>query len=297
MSQGYMPKSTKGSRHPQQSHNTVSQAPCYHLRYPSNCSLYVDSSLAALHTAAQERRQQAVRPGTRKNLKACQTLFLQFCIHYCISVNHPTVDDVGAFTELLLEAGRLVPTVKNYCTAIKSLYIHWDNQVVVSAFDSPTWRMMLRGISLSVGPTADRRTAVEMEVLKAMIRICDTDKSLLPLKVALLFGYFGYLRISNMAPPTMDQFDAGRHTSWADVTPSNHGIMVALKWTKSLQTQKGSLRRGGATYSFTKGVPLLFIKQPGTWKSAAVEDYLIKTPLFSTPVTQTFVKTLANNYK
>ena len=331
-----------------------------------------DPALAALHTAALERRQQAVRPGTRKNLRACQTLFLQFCLQYGVDVESPTVDEVGALVELLLESWRSVPTVKNYCTAIKSLYVQWNNQNVVSTFESPTWRMMLRGITLSIGPSADRRTAVELEDLKAMIGVCNTDVSLLPLKVALLLGYSGYLRISNLAPPTMDQFDATRHTSWADVTPSKHGIMIALKWTKSLQAQKGttpvpipalkgsplcplqaweeytnalpgieptpntplllttspipgriisvsvlramfsrtageagleskgytphSLRRGGATYSFTKGVPLQFIKQHGTWKSSAVEDYLIKTPLFTTPVAQTFINTLTNQY-
>ena len=173
------------------------------------------------------------------------------------------MDDVGALAELLLESGRSVPTVKNYCTAIKSLYVQWNNQNVVRAFESPTWRMMLRGITLSIGLSADRRTVVELEDLKAMIGICNTDVSLQPLKVALLFRFFGYLRISNLAPPTMDQFDATRHTSWAD--------------------------------SFTKGVPLQIIKQHGTWKSSAVEDYLIKTPLFTTPVAQTFINTLTNH--
>ena len=149
---------------------------------------YVQIHLWLLYTRLPKRGDNNRSDQGQGKTRACQTLLLQFCIHYDISVNYPTVHDVGAFAELLLEAGRSVPTVKNYCTAIKSLYIHWDNQVVVSAFDSPTWRMMLRGISLSVGPTADRRTAVEMEDLKAMIRICDTDNSLLPLKVALLFG-------------------------------------------------------------------------------------------------------------
>ena len=57
-----------------------------------------------------------------------------------------------------------------------------------------------------------------------------------------------------------------------------------------------SLRTGGAKYSFTKGVPLQFIKQHGTWKSLEVEDYLIKTPLFTTQVAQRFVNTLTNHY-
>ena len=60
--------------------------------------------------------------------------------------------------------------------------------------------------------------------------------------MALVFGFLGYLRISNLAPPpppTAKCLDPARHSSWLDVKPSKEGILLDLKWTKALQTQRG----------------------------------------------------------
>ena len=39
-----------------------------------------------------------------------------------------------------------------------------------------------------------------------------------------------------------------------------------------------SMRRGGATYCFSKGIPLAHIMAHGTWRSAAFERYLLQAP-------------------
>jgi hypothetical protein len=55
------------------------------------------------------------------------------------------------------------------------------------------------------------------------------------LKVAFLFAFFGFLRQSNLAPPTSGSFDRPRHTRRADVSVHASGIIVTLRWTKTLQ--------------------------------------------------------------
>ena len=83
------------------------------------------------------------------------------------------------------------------------------------------------------------RSAITLEDLTRLVAVCNTDPSLVPLRVALVFGFLGYLRISNMTPPTAQSFDPTRHTSWADVRPCEQGLLLDLKWTKTLQTQHG----------------------------------------------------------
>ena len=55
-----------------------------------------------------------------------------------------------------------------------------------------------------------------------------------------------------------------------------------------------SLRLGGATFSYHAGVDLQQIKHHGTWKSQAVENYLLGQGAFSTPVSKSFQKLLTN---
>ena len=49
-----------------------------------------------------------------------------------------------------------------------------------------------------------------------------------------------------------------------------------------------SLRRGGVTSSFLAGVPMAHIKTHGTWRSSAVEGYLLQAPRFDTQVANDF---------
>ena len=108
---------------------------------------------------------------------------------------------------------------------------------VVKDVASPAWTLTLRAISYSAGPQPDHRSAVTKEDLIRLVAVCNTDPSLVPLRVALVFGFLGYLRISNMAPPTAQSFDATRYSSWAYVRPCKQGLLLDLKWTKTLQAQ------------------------------------------------------------
>ena len=84
-----------------------------------------------------------------------------------------------------------------------------------------------------------RRSAMSLGELEHMVKFCSLDGSLLVIKLALIFGFFAYLCLSILVPETVVGFDRSRHTSWCDVVPSKHGVMIYLKWTKTLQSQKG----------------------------------------------------------
>ena len=297
-----------------------------------------------------------------------QVVYLQFTLIFHIDWRVPIIDDVGAFVELLVRSNKTLGTIKNYISAIRSLYYQLGSVNILEWLALPVWGIMSRGLANTVRQTTDRRSAMSLDELERMVEFCSSDESLLVLKLALVIGFFGYLRLSNLAPETVVGFDKSRHTSWHDVRPSKHGVMIYLRWTKTLQSQKGctpvplpclnnslvcpvrvwneysqvfpghvgsavtplllstglprgrvvsasqlramfyrvttaldlghrrltphSMRRGGATYSFAAGVPIQYIKAHGTWRSAAVERYLLQTPRFDTPVALSF-KTLA----
>ena len=199
--------------------------------------MLLGSPLKALREAARLRRKEGYRPGSQKNLISCQTL-IQFAMVYEVDLQAPTLDDFGAFAELLLISGRSPATVKNYLSAVKLLFQEWKVPSVVRDLSSPVWSLTLRAIAYSAGPQPDHRSAVTKEDLIKLVAICDMDPSLVLFRVALGFGFLGYLKISNLAPPTAQSFDPARH-SWVDVRPSKQGLLIDLKWTKTLQTQRG----------------------------------------------------------
>ena len=146
------------------------------------------SRLGRLTKAASLRRRHRCRPGTRKNWNACQSVYLQFCLFYHINWRAPALDDVGAFLELLVESDRSLATICNYVSAIKAFYFEWLAAEVGPLFQTPGWVAMIKGLNNTVMPKEDTRTAVVWEQLEAMVRVCNGDRALLPLKVGLIFG-------------------------------------------------------------------------------------------------------------
>ena len=156
--------------------------------------------ITAVREAARLRRKEGYRPGSRKNLLSCQTLFIQFALVYEVVLQTPRLDDFGTFAELLLISGRSPAMVKNYLSAVTLFFQEWQVPSVVRDLSSPAWTLIFRAIAYSAGPQPDHRLA--KEGLIKPVAICDTDPSLVTLKVAPAFGFLGYLGIPNLAPPT-----------------------------------------------------------------------------------------------
>lgn len=55
------------------------------------------------------------------------------------------------------------------------------------------------------------------------------------IKCALLFGFFGFLRQSNLAPKSTAAFNPRYNTCRGDVFEHPQGLAVLVKWTKTLQ--------------------------------------------------------------
>ena len=130
---------------------------------------FVDTGAGPLYEAARSRRLQAHRPGTRKNFATYHRLFVQFCLVTGIPVLDPSVHDLAAFAEFLVQAGLAPSTIQNYLSAIKSLYLSWELPAVISAFNSYAWSLTVKAISLSVRPPLDSRTAVTLPHLQALV--------------------------------------------------------------------------------------------------------------------------------
>ena len=157
-----------------------------------------------------------------------------------IPFSDPSVDDFGAYAEWLIQEGLAPPTIKNHLSAIKNLYLLWDFPKVVQIFDSHGWALTLRALKFANRLTYDDKSSLTLPHLLALVRICDINCSLWPLRVALIFGYMGFLRVSNLAPNTAQEFDRTRHTTWSDIWASESGVLVFLKWTKTMQAAGSS---------------------------------------------------------
>ena len=172
------------------------------------------------------------------NHRSAQKLFLQFTMVFEMATDSLDAEDFAAYAEWLLRGGLSTQTVRNHFGAIKSLYSWVDNQGIVSILESADWKMSICGMINTVRPSYNIKSAMTPEDLIAMMEAASSEEDMVPLMVALTFGFLGYLRISNLAPPTADQFDITRHTSIGDIHLRNEGLLLSLKWSKSRQNHR-----------------------------------------------------------
>ena len=158
-----------------------------------------------------------------------------------VNPDEPSCDQLAAYTEWLLQGGLVVSTVRNHMAAVKSLYIWMGNARVVDTLNSTPWSLTIRGLLNTVRPSYNIRAAFTPDDLLAMMEVAYRYDDLFPLIVALSFGFFGYLRISNLVPQTAASFDPTRNTTFGDVLLRNTGLTLSLKWTKTRQSSRPCL--------------------------------------------------------
>ena len=136
------------------------------------------------------------------------------------------MDDLSAYVEWLIPIGFAPNTIKNYVSAVENLFLLWNVHCVIEIFESYRWSLTLKAISYANRNIVDRRTAVTLPHLLELVRACKSDIEFWPVKIALIFSYMGFLRVSNLAPYSVDTFDETRHTTRSDIWPSRTNSRV-----------------------------------------------------------------------
>jgi integrase len=182
-------------------------------------------------------KHRAFRPGTRRN-HACQfNLYCNFCDFYNLQPINPTVDTVCTYIAFLATKLKPFKSVNNYIGAVRLLHKYLGEPApALDAFDT---QLTLRAVKLTSRHAPTQKLPISPHLLTEMCAICDTLDS--PqgraIKCALTLAYFSFLRQSNLAPPSPNEFDATRHMCRGDVIISQKGTMhILVKWAKNMQT-------------------------------------------------------------
>ena len=76
---------------------------------------------------------------------------------------------------------------------------------------------------------------IAIPLLIKMVKACDLLKFGFVYKAIFLVAYFGFLRLSNMAPSSSSTFNSSRHFLVGDVIFGPPGANIIVKWGKAMQ--------------------------------------------------------------
>ncbi len=95
---------------------------------------------------------------------------------------------------------------------------------------------MLRAVSITMRNVPRRKLPITVPLLRKLCQLCATQGKIgLVIHNALLLGFFGLLRASNLCPHNSKHFDPSRHLTRGDVVLAAPGLILMLKWSKTMQ--------------------------------------------------------------
>ena len=190
--------------------------------------------LTSLKSATRRRLRQAFRPGTRINHMVQVKTYIAFCLYFDLDFINPSASTLCMYIEFLASSLASPASVSNYFSIIK--LTHAALQHKCYALESLEVRLMLRAVRITTSHTPQPKLPITKDMLQVLCARCEKRGSWGPtIKCALLFGYYGFLRCSNLVPRVGEKFDCRRHPCRGDVFLQPPGIILLQKWSKTLQ--------------------------------------------------------------
>lgn len=209
---------------------------CIYILY-IHIHVFLAGTQPALHrlaVASRRRIKQAFRPGTRTNHLVQLKTFFGFCLHFGLDYVNPSTLTLCSYIEFLATSLTSPMSVGNYFSIIRLM--HAAIHTACPALDSLEVKLMLRAVKITMTHIPRQAPPITKDVLLKLCDACTILGKVGPtIKCALLFGFFGFLRRSNIVPDTVSGFDPLRHTCRGDILLEKPGIVLILKWSKTRQ--------------------------------------------------------------
>ena len=177
----------------------------------------------------------AYRPKTRRCYQLLFRNFIGFCICSDINPSKISLQEVLAYLEYLLENGVSCNMLSNNISALKANFIMYSLQYEL--MDQPQVHLFIKAIKINRPLAITTRNIMTIDTLKNLIAACDSLTSPFTFKAIFLIAFFGFLRISNIAPHS---FRESRHLTRGDIQFTPPGMLITLKWSKTMQSRDKS---------------------------------------------------------
>ena len=152
-----------------------------------------------------------------------------------IAFQQITSEVLMAFMEFLMGNGASYSAVVNHISAVKAMLgLHGLSLVM---FDSPKIKLFIKSVQMNRPITVSFPSIIDIPMLHKIIAICDTMYMGQVFKALYLLAFFSFLRLSNIVPHAISQFDPSRHLARGDIFLGKSSGKVLIKWSKTIQNR------------------------------------------------------------
>ena len=191
---------------------------------------------AELASSSFTKLLSGFHPSTLQQYRRMWADFISFQAAAGLPSYQVTVTLLLSFLEYRHENNISADQLQNYLSAIRAMHI--AHGLETASFKDERLPLFLKAIRIH-RPFKPRVLAhLDIPLLKKIIHLCDHMQFPQIFKPLYLLIFFSFLRMSNVLPHAVTQFDFTRHLARADVIFGTTGAVLIIKWSKTLQNRR-----------------------------------------------------------
>jgi len=156
-----------------------------------------------------------------------------FCIYFKLDYLPTNIEVLALYVQFLSRSFASVISIKNYVNGVKILHLGLGLKFPELDY---SYKLLLKGIARTNPHEEVQALPITPTVLLRMHAVMDLTKSFdRALWAAFLLGFYLFARKSNLVPPSQHAYDFKRHLARGDIHISDVGLVVLIKWSKTIQ--------------------------------------------------------------
>ena len=174
-----------------------------------------NEALTSLSAKAATRLHHAFCPKTRGAYLTMFRTFVAFCVFTKCLLMEVDIKIVLSFLECLVINGCSVSMIENHVSAIKAHFVLYD--LCFTVFEHPKLKYFIKALRINRPLSVKAHNIISIETLAQISAACKNLTSGVVYRAVFLLGFFGFFRLSNLAPHALASFDHTRHLTGEDI--------------------------------------------------------------------------------
>ena len=145
------------------------------------------------------------------------------------------VNVILCFCECLVSNNCSVSMIANYLSAIKANFVIYN--MSYSLLDHPRIRYFQKSMRINRSLALTSHNVIDLCMLARISESCDHLNFPEVFRAIFLTGFFGFFRLSNLAPHSILTFDPSRHLTGHDLFFTKNLVKILIKWSKTMQNR------------------------------------------------------------
>ena len=144
-------------------------------------------------------------------------------------LNTSQCDFAKNFVKLLCKRYIFISSRKGENIRAMFVVFHLNYKVL----EDPKIKYFIKSVRINRPLAVPKRNIMDLKTLHRLVKLCNCTHMRLVFKAVFLTAFYGFLRLSNLAPHSRSMFYPTRHITAGDLIFSKRFVKIILKWSKT----------------------------------------------------------------